>query len=139
MHDGNAYFLGGAAGHAGLFSTARETFIIAQQFLAAHTQLLKPETCALFRTKMTPGLNEARSLAWQLAATPGSAAGASLPPDAFGHLGFTGTSCWIDPHRERVLILLTNRTHTRTLPFVNINSARRKFHDLAVAALERSA
>ncbi|MFN2597995.1 MAG: serine hydrolase domain-containing protein [Pyrinomonadaceae bacterium] len=136
VHDGNAYFLGGAAGHAGLFSTARETFQIAQQFLAARTRLLKPETCALFRTKMTPGLNEARSLAWQLAATPGSAAGASLPPDSFGHLGFTGTSCWVDPSRERVFILLTNRTHTRTLPFVNINAARRKFHDLAVAALE---
>lgn len=138
VHDGNAYFLGGAAGHAGLFSTARETFQIAQQFLAARTRLLRPETCALFRTKMTAGLNEARSLAWQLAATPGSTAGASFPPDAFGHLGFTGTSCWIDPTRERVFILLTNRTHTRTLPFVNINSVRRDFNTLAAAALDQS-
>jgi CubicO group peptidase (beta-lactamase class C family) len=138
VHDGNAYFLGGAAGHAGLFSTARETFNIAEQFLAARTRLLQPETCALFRTKMTPGLNEARSFAWQLASTPDSTAGSSLPPDAFGHLGFTGTSCWIDPTRERVLILLTNRTHTRTLPFVNINSVRRQFNTLAVAALNRS-
>jgi CubicO group peptidase (beta-lactamase class C family) len=138
VHDGNAYFLGGAAGHAGLFSNARETFEIAQQFLAAHTRLLKPETCALFCTKMTAGLNEARSFAWQLAATPDSTAGASLPPDAFGHLGFTGTSCWSDPTRERTLILLTNRTHTRTLPFVNINGVRRQFHTLAVAALNRT-
>jgi CubicO group peptidase (beta-lactamase class C family) len=138
VHDGNAYFLGGAAGHAGLFSTARETFEIAEQFLAARTRLLRPETCPLFCTKMTPGLNEARSFAWQLAATPDSTAGTSLPPDAFGHLGFTGTSCWIDPTRERVLILLTNRTHTRTLPFVNINGVRRQFHTLAVAALNRA-
>ncbi|MDT7808308.1 MAG: hypothetical protein QOJ70_2121 [Acidobacteriota bacterium] len=137
VHDGNAYFLGGAAGHAGLFSTASETFGLAQQFLPRSTTLLKPETCLLFRTNMTKGLNEARSFAWQLAATPESTAGPRLPPEAFGHLGFTGTSCWIDPTSERVLILLTNRTHARTLPFVNINSVRRRFHTLAVEALER--
>jgi CubicO group peptidase (beta-lactamase class C family) len=87
---------------------------------------------------MTAGLNEARSFAWQLAATPESTAGPRLPPDAFGHLGFTGTSCWVDPTRERVLILLTNRTHAHPLPFVNINGVRRRFHTLAVEALERN-
>ena len=86
---------------------------------------------------MTPHLNEARSFAWQLAATPDSTAGAALPPDSFGHLGFTGTSCWVDAGRERVLILLTNRTHTRALPFVNINGVRRQFHTLALGALDR--
>jgi CubicO group peptidase (beta-lactamase class C family) len=85
---------------------------------------------------MTEGLNEARSFAWQLAATPESTAGPRLPPEAFGHLGFTGTSCWIDPTTGRVLILLTNRTHARTLPFANINGVRRRFHTLAVEALE---
>jgi CubicO group peptidase (beta-lactamase class C family) len=139
VHDGNAYFLGGAAGHAGLFSTAPETYAIAEQFIAARTCLLRPETCTLFRTDMTPGLNEARSLGWQLAATPDSTAGPALPPDSFGHLGFTGTSCWLDAGRERVFILLTNRTHARTLPFVNINSTRRQFHTLAVAALDNIA
>ena len=136
VHDGNAFFLGGAAGHAGLFSTARETLKLAEQFLAARTQLLRPDTCELFRENMTVGLNEARSLAWQLAATPDSAAGPALPPGGFGHSGFTGTSCWIDPSRERVYILLTNRTHTRRLPFVNINSVRRRFHTLAAEALD---
>ncbi|HYP00312.1 MAG TPA: serine hydrolase [Pyrinomonadaceae bacterium] len=136
VHDGNAYFLGGAAGHAGLFSTARETLRLACQFIAGRTRLLAPETCALFRTNMTENLNEARSFAWQLAATKDSTAGGALAPDSFGHLGFTGTSCWIDAARERVFILLTNRTHTRTLPFVNINGVRREFHTLAVAALE---
>jgi CubicO group peptidase (beta-lactamase class C family) len=135
VHDGNAHFLGGAAGHAGLFSTAQETYLIAEQFTPARTRLLRPETCQLFRTNMTGGLNEARSFAWQLAATPDSAAGGALPPDAFGHLGFTGTSCWIDPVSERVYVLLTNRTHTRRLPFVNINSVRRRFHTLAAKAL----
>ena len=136
VHDGNAYFLGGAAGHAGLFSNARETLRLAEQFLPRTTALLKAETCALFRTNMTEGLNEARSFAWQLAATPESTAGLRLPPDAFGHLGFTGTSCWVDPAAERVFILLTNRTHARPLPFVNINGVRRRFHNLAFEALE---
>lgn len=137
VHDGNAYFLGGAAGHAGLFSDARETLRLASQFLPGTTRLLNPDTCQLFRTNMTEGLNEARSFAWQLAATPESTAGPRLPPEAFGHLGFTGTSCWIDPATARVFILLTNRTHARALPFVNINSVRRRFHTLAVEALER--
>lgn len=137
VHDGNAFFLGGAAGHAGLFSTARETLRIAEQFLPRTTRLLSPETCALFRTNMTEGLNEARSFAWQLAATPESTAGPRLPPEAFGHLGFTGTSCWTDPSADRTFILLTNRTHARELPFANINSTRRRFHTLAVEALER--
>lgn len=136
VHDGNAYFLGGAAGHAGLFSTAREAFRIAQQFIAGETRLLATETCALFHTNMTQGLEEARSFAWQLAATKDSTAGNYLSPDSFGHLGFTGTSCWIDPAPERIFILLTNRTHARSLPFVNINSVRRRFHSLAVHALD---
>ena len=138
VHDGNAHFLGGAAGHAGLFSTAQETQLLAQQFLAGQTSMLKPETCSLFRTNMTPGLEEARSMGWQLAETKDSAAGPDLPPDSFGHSGFTGTSCWVDPNHERVFILLTNRTHLRPLPFANINSVRRRFHTLAVAALEQA-
>ena len=131
VHDGNAYFLGGAAGHAGLFSTARDTFAIARQFLADSTQLLTPETCRLFRENMTPGLEEARSIGWQLAATKDSTAGGALPPDSFGHNGFTGTCVWIDPQHQRVYILLTNRTHARALPFANINAVRREFNSLA--------
>jgi len=136
VHDGNAYFLGGAAGHAGLFSTARETFAIASQFLGRHSKLLKPNTCDLFRTNLTNGLEEARSFGWQLAETKDSAAGTDLPRNSFGHSGFTGTSCWIDPQHERIFILLTNRTHARVLPFANINSVRRRFHSLAAAALD---
>src|SRR5262245_14992118 len=138
VHDGNAYFLGGAAGHAGLFSTANETWRLAQQFLAQRSKLLKPETCELFRKNMTPGLEEARTIGWQVAASPESTAGAGLPPDSFGHTGFTGTSCWIDPQHERVFILLTNRTHAHALPFTNINAVRRQFHRLGVTALENT-
>ena len=139
VHDGNAFFLGGAAGHAGLFSSAEETLTIANQFLGApqstSERLLDPETLALFSRNFTDGLEENRSLGWQLASTDGSSAGTDLPPNSFGHTGFTGTSCWIDPGHERVYILLTNRTHSRALPFANINSVRRQFHSLAASAL----
>ena len=137
VHDGNAYFMGGVAGHAGLFSTAEEVFKISQQFLPNYTQLLKPETCELFRTNFTRGLNEDRSFAFQLASTEGSTAGSKMSPESFGHTGFTGTSVWIDPVKERVFVLLTNRTHDHPLPFVNINSVRREFHDLSVDFLEK--
>jgi len=137
VHDGNAHFLGGVAGHAGLFSTAHDTLRLANQFIPGQSQLLSSEACQLFTQNMTEGLNEARSFAWQLAATKDSTAGPSLPPNAFGHTGFTGTSCWIDAERERVFILLTNRTHARALPFANINAVRREFHSLAVSALDK--
>ena len=138
VHDGNAYFMGGVGGHAGLFSTAEEVFKIAQQFLPNYTRVLKPETCELFRTNFTKGMNEDRSFAFQLASTDGSTAGTKMSPESFGHNGFTGTSLWIDPVKERVFILLTNRTHNHELPFVNINSVRRGFHDLAIDLLDKN-
>jgi CubicO group peptidase (beta-lactamase class C family) len=137
VHDGNAHFLGGTAGHAGLFSNAHETLRLANQFIAGRSQLLSAATCKLFQQNMTEGMNEARSFAWQLAATKDSTAGPSLSAEAFGHTGFTGTSCWIDAGRERVFILLTNRTHARALPFANLNVVRREFHKFAVAALNK--
>lgn len=136
VHDGNAYFMGGIAGHAGLFSTAEDIFKIALQFLPNHTKLLKPETCKLFCTNYTKGLNEDRSFAFQLASTEGSTAGTRMSPESFGHNGFTGTSLWIDPVKDRIFVLLTNRTHNHPLPFANINSVRRRFHDLAIEQLE---
>jgi CubicO group peptidase (beta-lactamase class C family) len=138
VHDGNAYFMGGVAGHAGLFSTAEEVFKIALQFLPQYTKLLKPETCELFRTNFTNGMNEDRSFAFQLASTEGSTAGTKMSPESFGHNGFTGTSLWIDPVKDRIFVLLTNRTHNHPLPFVNINSVRRRFHDIAIEELDRN-
>jgi len=135
VHDGNCFFMDGVSGHAGLFSNVFETFKIAQQFLAEETVLLKPETCRLFRTNFTKGLNEARSIAFQLAETPNSTSSNALSKDSFGHLGFTGTSLWIEPETQRIFILLTNRTHNRELPFANINDVRRKFHELAAQIL----
>jgi CubicO group peptidase (beta-lactamase class C family) len=129
VHDGNAYFMDGVSGHAGLFSTGKDVLKIA-------LHLLKPEYRELFTTNFTPGANEHRSFGFQLASSPESAAGTTMSPQSFGHLGFTGTSLWIDPVKERVFMLLTNRTHNHPPPFVNINSVRRRFHDLAIAALD---
>ncbi len=137
VHDGNAWFMGGVSGHAGLFSTAEDVFKMAMQFLPNYTQLLKPETCALFTTNFTAGANEDRSFAFQLASTKDSTAGSLMSPQSFGHLGFTGTSLWIDDVTERIFILLTNRTHHHSLPFVNINAVRRRFHDLAIGELSK--
>jgi serine-type D-Ala-D-Ala carboxypeptidase len=136
VHDGNCYFMNGVSGHAGLFSTAKETFKIAEQFLPDYTRILNPETCSLFRTNFTQSLNEARSVSFQLAATEKSTASEALPKDSFGHLGFSGTSLWIDPNSNRIYILLTNRTHAHPLPFVNINSTRRRFQELAATFLD---
>ncbi|HVF47614.1 MAG TPA: serine hydrolase [Pyrinomonadaceae bacterium] len=136
VHDGNAYFMGGVAGHAGLFSTATEVCKIALQFLPNYTTLLKPETCELFRTNFTPGMSEARSFGFQLASTKDSSAGTKMSPESFGHNGFTGTSLWVDPTKDRIFVLLTNRTHHRALPFANINAVRRRFHELAIDFLD---
>ena len=136
VHDANCYFMDGVSGHAGLFSNALEVFKIAQQFLPEETTLLTAETCKLFSTNFTEGLNEARSISFQLAETKDSTASDALSKNSFGHLGFTGTSLWIEPEKRRIFILLTNRTHARELPFANINVARRRFHELAAQVLD---
>lgn len=136
VHDGNCWFMGGFSGHAGIFSTVEDSYKLAQQFLIEESTLLKPEICNLFRCNFTNGLNEHRSLAFQLAGTIDSVAHQVLPDFSFGHLGFTGTSLWIDPEKSRIFILYTNRTHMKKPPFPNINPIRREFLKLAVSSLD---
>ncbi|HSB09079.1 MAG TPA: serine hydrolase domain-containing protein [Blastocatellia bacterium] len=136
VHDGNANFMGGVAGHAGLFSTAREAFRISNQFLPG-SELLKPESINLFTTNLTPGCSTSRSIAWILARTPDCSAGPGLPATGFGHNGFTGTSIWMDPHKRRVLVLLTNRVHPR-VDSIDMRGIRRRFNALAVEALDHA-
>ena len=130
VHDGNANFMGGVAGHAGLFSTARDVFRMANQFLQG-SELLKPDSLALFTSNLTPGCATSRSIAWILAETPDCSAGPALPSTAFGHNGFTGTSIWIDPDKRRVFVLLTNRVHPR-VDAIDMREIRRRFNALAV-------
>jgi serine-type D-Ala-D-Ala carboxypeptidase len=137
VHDGNANFMRGVAGHAGLFSTAREVFRITNQFLPG-SELLELESLHLFRDNLTPGCATSRSIAWILAETPDCSAGSALPRSAFGHNGFTGTSVWVNPDKRQVFVLLTNRVHPR-VESIDMRDIRRQFNTLAVATLKRDA
>ena len=126
-HDGNAFFAGGAAGNAGLFATARAVFRMAQMWVNAEI-LPRPVVDDATRNH-TKGLDDARGLGWQL--PTGSEATKMLSPRAFGHTGFTGTSVWVDPDRDRIMVLLTNRVHPCAAP-INIQRIRGEFHRLAL-------
>ncbi|HEV8336738.1 MAG TPA: serine hydrolase domain-containing protein [Candidatus Polarisedimenticolia bacterium] len=130
-HDLNAWTLGGVSGNAGLFSSAGDLHRLSSEFLGRGTGLFNAACHELFRRDLTPGLNENRSVGWQLAATPGASAGPFLSSGALGHTGFTGTSLWIDPAGERIFILLTNRVHPKYRPD-DMNAVRREFHRLAL-------
>jgi len=127
-HDGNSFFAGGTAGNAGLFATARAVFRMAHSWMNAE---ILPRAIVDDATRNhTAGLDDARGLGWQL--PTGSEATKMLSPRAFGHTGFTGTSLWIDPDRDRIMVLLTNRVHPCAAP-VNIQRIRGEFHRLALA------
>lgn len=111
--DENAAYLGGLAGNAGLFSTAADLLAVGQAWLdrgVARTgrRLLSPAVVAAATRNWTPGRGENRGLGWQLPA-PESSFGDLMSPASFGHTGFTGTGLWIDPERQFVAVLLTNR------------------------------
>lgn len=126
-HDGNSHHLGGTAGNAGLFASARAVYRIAQGWLDA--TLVPREIIDEATRNHTPGMNENRGLGWLLS-TPDHVATKMLSPRAFGHTGFTGTSVWIDPDRNRILVLLTNRVHP-CAGSVAMQSIRGQFHALA--------
>lgn len=110
VHDENAYALGGVAGHAGLFGTADDLAVFAQMMLNGGVyngmRIVSDSTVRLF-TQRAAG---SRALGWEMAEGR-HGAGAYLSPAAYGHVGFTGTSIWIDPQRDMFVILLTNRVH----------------------------
>lgn len=114
VHDENCYVMGGVAGHAGLFSTAREIDRILASLLEAwegRTSLFGPKGVRTFLRKS--GAVEAGTwgLGWD-SPTPGaSASGRHFSPTSFGHNGFTGTSVWMDLERRVTVVLLTNRVH----------------------------
>ncbi|GAB4572293.1 MAG: hypothetical protein Kow0077_11320 [Anaerolineae bacterium] len=111
VHDENAAALGGIAGHAGLFSTAADVARFGQWWLEALTEGV-PALPRQFARQATRRHAGDRGLGWVLKSMEGySSAGAHLSPDSFGHTGFTGTSLWIDPDRQLVAALLTNRVY----------------------------
>jgi len=131
--DGNARFLGGVAGNAGLFGTVYGVLAMAHAFLVPG-DLLETEDVVLATGNFTPGLEQARGLGWQLAASDGCSAGPALTASAFGHTGFTGTSLWVDPNRQIAMALLTNRVHPGHRD-TDLHPLRRRFHDLVIEAV----
>lgn len=114
-NDGNSFYAGGTCGNAGLFSTARDVFRIAQGFVKG---LLVAQELVDEATKTHAG---DRGLAWQKG-------GQQLSPESFGHNGFTGTSVWVE--EDCIFVLLTNRVHPCAAP-VGMQKIRGEFHRLA--------
>jgi CubicO group peptidase (beta-lactamase class C family) len=156
VQDENASILGGVAGHAGLFSTAEDLARFAHATLQCgadtpvrqmHTaksqssasqqqslhSILRPETVALFTRRQAAPPNTSRALGWDTPSIP-SQSGKYFGSNSYGHLGYTGTSLWIDPDRELSVTLLTNRTWPDCSNQA-IKQIRPKFHDAIVEAL----
>lgn len=113
VHDENAWALGGAAGHAGLFGTAAAVGDFARAILRTFhedTPLARRATLERFAARTTDVPGSSRALGWDTM-LPTSSCGSRLSPHAIGHTGFTGTSLWIDPEKDLYIVLLSNRVH----------------------------
>ena len=136
VHDENAYAMGGVAGHAGMFTTASDLAAFCQMMLNggiySHHRLLTRATISMFTAPQTIAGN-ARTLGW-MSPTPNSSSGKYFSPRSYGHLGYTGTSIWIDPDRKLFVILLTNRVNP-TRENDQIAAVRPAVHDAVVEAL----
>ncbi len=158
VQDENAFVLGGVAPHAGLFSTAEDVARFAhaimqcsagtsaqelseEEVLSAANQaddeslskILRPETIAIFTRRESTPEGTSRALGWDTPSSP-SQSGKYFGPHSYGHLGYTGTSLWIDPDRELSITLLTNRTWPDCANQA-IKQVRPRFHDAVIEAL----
>jgi len=136
VQDENAFVFGGIAGHAGLFSTAEDLARFAHAMLNGGRPIIRPETVALFTRRESAPQSTSRALGWDTPSAP-SQSGKYFSPSSFGHLGYTGTSLWIDPERQLSITLLTNRTWPDCSSQA-IKQVRPRFHDAVIEALEKS-
>jgi len=114
VHDPNASVMGGVAGHAGLFSTIDDVVKFAQVIIDVwhgRSEALPRETLRQFLTCQNLPLSSDWALGWDTPTEGASSSGKYFSKNSVGHLGFTGTSLWIDLDRELVISLLTNRVH----------------------------
>src|SRR5207253_846441 len=132
VHDNYAAALGGVAGHAGLFGSAPAGAAFARIVLRAAREDARcpypftPGLMRLFTTRSrVPG--SSRALAWDTMRVT-SSCGTRMSASAFGHVGYTGTSLWIDPERDRYFVLLTNHAYG-TASREALREVRRAFHD----------
>jgi serine-type D-Ala-D-Ala carboxypeptidase len=135
VQDENAIAMGGVAGHAGVFATAEDIAIFAHAMLAGRRPILRPETLALFTRRESSPPGTSRALGWDTPSSP-SQSGKYFSAGSFGHLGYTGTSLWIDPERQLSITLLTNRTWPDCSNQA-IKLLRPKFHDAVIESLGR--
>jgi CubicO group peptidase (beta-lactamase class C family) len=138
VHDEHAFVLGGCGGHAGLFASAHDVLrfaacILAEGRTAGGLRLFQPSTVKLFATRQTHPLGTSRALGWDTPTAP-SSSGKYLSPSSVGHLGYTGTSLWIDPERNLAVVLLTNRTWPDRSNKA-IQQVRPAFHDAIFVGL----
>jgi CubicO group peptidase (beta-lactamase class C family) len=136
VHDPNAFAMGGVAGHAGLFGTAPDVMRFAQVFLDAwhgRSELLPPELVRSFSERQHIPATSDWALGWDTPTEGSSSSGQYFGPKSVGHLGFTGTSLWIDLEREAIVVMLTNRIHliAKRSKF----TLRPKIHDLIMEGL----
>ncbi len=131
VQDENASVLGGVAGHAGVFSSAADLAMFAHCMLQGGRPILRPDTIELFTRRHGAS---SRALGWDTPSTP-SQSGKYFSPRSFGHLGYTGTSLWVDPERRLSIVLLTNRTWPDTKSQL-IKQVRPQFHDAVVESIE---
>jgi CubicO group peptidase (beta-lactamase class C family) len=133
VQDENASVLGGVAGHAGVFSPAHDVAIFANAMLNEGQPILHSETLAIFTRRELSPTGTCRALGWDTPSLP-SQSGKHFSPHSFGHLGYTGTSLWIDAERQLSVTLLTNRTWPDAGNKA-IQEIRPRFHDAIVEAL----
>ena len=133
VQDENASVLGGVAGHAGLFSTAGDLATFAQCMLRGGAPILRAETVALFTKREASPVGTSRALGWDTPSAP-SQSGKYFSLSSFGHLGYTGTSIWIDPVRQLSVTLLTNRTWPDCSNQA-IKQVRPQFHNAVIEAI----
>jgi CubicO group peptidase (beta-lactamase class C family) len=130
VHDDNAAAMGGVAGHAGLFGSARGTGDAARSVLRGLQGVDSPIAPSwAFRAfaRRSPVPASSRALAWDTSLST-SSSGRFLSAHAIGHTGFTGTSIWIDPDRDLYVVLLTNRVAGRATG-EDIARLRREVHE----------
>ena len=137
VQDENASVMGGVAPHAGLFSTASDVAAFAHSMLNGGTPIIRQETVALFTRRQSSPPGTSRALGWDTPSSP-SQSGKYFSQSSFGHLGYTGTSLWIDPERNASVTLLTNRTWPDCAN-QTIKEVRPRFHDAIMEALGASA
>lgn len=137
VHDENAWAMGGIAGHAGLFSTALDVWGFAQSLLDTVTgncTWLPPELIQNSWQRHGRPSKSTRALGWDTPTAGRSTSGDYFSPRSIGHLGFTGTSLWIDLEQDVIVVLCTNRIHP-TRQSTGIQSLRPAVHNLVMQGL----